>query len=394
MAISRLALSNFRNLSSADLRFHPRLNLIQGENGAGKTSLLEALGFVCLGRSFRTHKSSPVIQHEKASFELFAEVHGDAQRDRIGISKSRNGSSKIKINGSASGRLTDLAKITPLKTLDHQAFALLEGGPNERRRYLDWLLFHVKHNYSVIWNQGNRCLKQRNALLKEKHKDKPQIEHWTRQFVSLSNQIDEERKSVLSRFMHDFNRYKFDIARDIENGTRISNGVEVEDCSRGKIENSDINSNISFDFFSGWPVNERLEDVLVRNYNQDCKQGFTSKGFHKADLRFRTANKPVEDTFSRGQIKRFVAALTLAQIDFLQRERNIDCVLLIDDLSAELDAKNQSLIFDFIKALKGVQTFITGIDFDPLFKQLPEEMLSNGYNMFHVKHGEFDYKTM
>src|SRR5690554_4256328 len=146
MAVTRLTVSNFRNIESAELRPSAKLNIIYGENGSGKTTLLEGLSTLSSGRSFRSRKYTNLIRYQQTAFSLFCEVVGRGDNlHRIGIERSRARRSQFKVDGAAISSSIELARLVPLQVINANSFQLLEGGPSQRRRFLDWLVFHVKH---------------------------------------------------------------------------------------------------------------------------------------------------------------------------------------------------------------------------------------------------------
>src|SRR5215471_14999472 len=165
MSLAELRIADLRCLESATLEFSPELNLIAGENGAGKTSILEAIFLLGRGRSFRTRSSERLIRHGQPKLTVFGRT--DDQPARFaGIEVSSDGGTRARINGEAAQSLLELSGILPVQAIDPEIHKLVDQGPERRRRWLDWLVFHVEPSFAIHWSRYNRALKQRNAALR------------------------------------------------------------------------------------------------------------------------------------------------------------------------------------------------------------------------------------
>jgi DNA replication and repair protein RecF len=179
MAIKQLSLNDFRNLKSITLDFDPGYNVIVGNNGSGKTSLLESINVICQGRSFKTHHINQCIQHGKKNFLLFAKFN----QYQAGLSRTEF-KTQIRIDGMNISKISQLVEKTPVITIDSKCFELLTGPPSVRREYLDWCLFHVEHQYRDLWNDYQRGLKHKNALLKTRKLVK-ELDYWDQYLSTL-----------------------------------------------------------------------------------------------------------------------------------------------------------------------------------------------------------------
>jgi len=155
MTIRQLSLTDFRNLRSTTLDFDPRLNLIVGKNGSGKTSLLESIYVLCQAHSFRTHQLRQCIQHGEPNFLLF----GRFDDFKAGLSRSFS-KLEIHVNGEAVKRRSELVRRAPVSVVNADSFALIEGSPQKRRAFLDWCLFHVEHSYADAWAEFQHALRR------------------------------------------------------------------------------------------------------------------------------------------------------------------------------------------------------------------------------------------
>ncbi len=160
MKLDRVQITQFRNLTSVSLSPSPALTIIKGVNGSGKSSLIEALYYLGFGRSFRTNKHSSVIQNEKDSFSVFASCKTEEGDElKLGFQRSRNETFTCSINGEHSNKLSDLVSLVPLQLFTPQSTDLIIGSPSERRRFCDWGLFHVKHQFQSLANQYGKFFK-------------------------------------------------------------------------------------------------------------------------------------------------------------------------------------------------------------------------------------------
>src|SRR6187397_759368 len=165
MALAELRIENLRCVESAALDFSPELNLIAGENGAGKTSILEAIFLLGRGRSFRTRTSERLIRYGQPRLTVFGRTDDSPPRS-AGIEIAADGGTRARINGENASSLLELSGVLPVQAIDPEIHKLIEQGPERRRRWLDWLVFHVEPSFGPQWARYQRALKQRNAALK------------------------------------------------------------------------------------------------------------------------------------------------------------------------------------------------------------------------------------
>jgi DNA replication and repair protein RecF len=355
MSLSRLKAVNFRNFSSLSLELSPSFNLIYGFNGSGKTSILEAIYFLGLGRSFRSHLSSRVISYEAESFSVFSTIETSSQVPlTIGIEKSSHHKIQIKIANQKNSSVADLAKTFPLLLINPESYELIEAGPKRRRQFLDWGVFHVEHEYFSLWQRYQRALKQRNAAL-QSHISLNQINAWNIDLNTLSIRLTDMRRRYLEKL--------FPFIKTI-----LSELIDLCD--------------LSITFQQGWNEEHNLSYLLEMNLMKDRAQGYTQFGPHRADIVLKIKKCPVQDVLSRGERKLLVIAMLLAQGILLRTQTEKSCVYLLDDLAAELDVNRKEKIMKVLAELK-TQVFITAVD-ENHFLGLKN---SSGNKLFHVKQG-------
>ena len=348
MAIRQLSLTDFRNLRSTTLEFDPRVNLVTGENGSGKTSLLESIYVLCQADSFRTHQLRQCINHEKSSFLLF----GRFTDFKAGLSKSDR-KLEIHVNGESIKRRSELVRRVPIQVLNTDSFALINGSPQQRRTFIDWCLFHVEQSYAQLWGEYRHALRQRNRLLKNR-KDLNLLDYWNEHLVGPSRLLHEMRQrqcSELSELLH----------------------TEFSDLL--------VDIPVEMVYRRGWPEGMDIAEVLVAQKQRDIRSGFTNSGIHRDDLVFTSGGLKAGEVLSRGQSKRLCLALVMASLKKVGVETGRRIILLIDDLHSELDAKAQSRVYQKLADLD-LQLFISNID-----SRLPEGLQAKEFKMFHVEHG-------
>jgi DNA replication and repair protein RecF len=351
--LSQLILSNIRNLAATDLSFGPKFNVFIGPNGSGKTSLLEAVHILGAGRSFRARSIQQVIAFGQENLLLRAKVKSESDLDDsgvwLGVLRSSNGDVQYRVGEQAESSSAALTKILPVQLIDVNSSLLLEGGPNYRRQFIDWGVFHVEHSFLESWRLMRRALEQRNALLKKKQR--PAV--WDDAFIKYALSVDEQRRKYIEEFKQVF-------VPMLQQMLHISN---VEVC-----------------YQRGWSEDRELAEALRLTENMDLAYGYTNRGPHRADLEVLVDGRPAKAVLSRGQLKIFVCIMLLARAELLKE--NKASVFLIDDLHAELDQRSCEMVVSAIDAL-ACQVFITGIEAELLKARLAGCVTQ----LFHVEQG-------
>lgn len=335
MSISKIQIQHLRNISSVSFEPSSAINIICGENGSGKTSILEAINVLGLTRSFRTNKARHLVQNDHDATVVFASIDPLAQelKQSLGVERPVEGEARIRFEGADIG-LSTLAELIPLQVINADTFLLLEGSPAIRRQFLDWGVFHADKAFIQLWRGFRRVLKQRNTLLKCGKIDNQLRQVWDREFVSFSEQLTRLRIEYLSLLKPEFDRVI----------SQLLEGMTLE-----------------LGFSCGWDKKRELDEVLSSNFERDLRQGFTGSGPQRADIRLKVDGHNAAERLSRGQKKLVVSALKLAQGALFQRMNSRPCIYLIDDLPSELDSVHGEL---FCKVLEqsSNQCFITCVD--------------------------------
>ena len=246
----------------------------------------------------------------------------------------------------------------PLQVINPDTFSLLEGSPKLRRTFIDWGVFHVKHqDFFPLWKRMQKALKQRNSLLRHGRINDFELTSWNLEFEKAATVIDQLRDEYIQKLTPVFNRVLSEL--------------------------SDLN-NLTIQYYRGWDRDRSLQEVLTSALERDMRSGYTHAGPQRADLRIRVGKGSAVDILSRGQLKLVVCALKLAQGFLYQEMQNKQCIFLVDDLPSELDIPNRQKLCQLFQTMK-CQTFITCVDKGALANcWLPD----TDVKMFHVKHGQ------
>lgn len=359
MRISRLEVGNLRRIERVSLEPGPGLNLITGDNGAGKTSLLEAVHLMAYGRSFRGRVRDGLIRTGADAVEVFVEWHEGGNRIRRAGLRHAGQNWTGRLDGADVAQLGDLCAALAVVSFEPGSHALVSGSGEPRRRLLDWGLFHVERGaepgaFLSLWRRYARALKQRNALLKASG-DPRQLDVWDRELAEAGEPLTERRQAYLDRL-------QVEVARIA--------GELVPSLGRASLE-----------FQPGWRRHElSLADALLLARDRDRAAGHTSVGPHRADWRVRYAARPNDEALSRGQAKLTALSCLLAQADDFAARRGEWPVVALDDLASELDQTHQQRLIARLKAT-GAQVFVTGTE-------IPATISGEAVSMFHVEHGK------
>lgn len=356
MKLIQLQANNLRNLSNISLDLDPGLNLFCGLNGSGKTSLLESVYYLGTGRSFRGTQIDPIIQRGEASCLVTGTVlTKDEQTIRLGVQRDEAGRRLIRVDGETRRHASDLARYLPTLLLGPSTVELLTGSPGLRRNFLNWGVFHVKPQFSILWREGLRALRQRNAVLRDGGSVE-ELEVWTKSLADVGNQIHQARLDYFELFLPLFSdTYRFLMQLE---------GVK---CS----------------YRRGWDQEKSLLDVFNDQLGSDRQRRFTQSGYQRAELRLTIEGSPVAQICSRGELKLLSWAMVLAQGLVLSQKERSNAIFLVDDLAAELDGRHQGAIAQLL-IQQGGQVLVTGTD----SKRLKGLWGKVSRKLFHVEQGE------
>ena len=348
MGLRLLRIASLRCLESVELTLHPERNYIFGPNGAGKTSILEAAYLLGRGRSFRTRQIRKLVKAGTEGFAVYGEVAGAWGPHRLGVGFG-NGRLEKRLDGGPAA-MTELAAVLPVHAIEPGLHHLIEGAPSERRRFLDWGVFHVEPRYLESWRQYRRVLGQRNSALKTA--SPAELLGWTKALAAAGQTIHELRTD-----------YVANLAR------------AVEETGRGL-----VGERISIEYRGGWSADQPLEVALRDTEATDRAHGATQLGPHRADLRISLDARGVRDEASRGQQKLVATALVLGQIRVHHAANGTQAVVLVDDPAAELDSASLERVLAALDELPA-QLIMTALS--------PAHLRPTpGFPVFHVERGK------
>jgi len=354
--LNKFIITHFRNL--IDVTFTPLqkgVNLIYGNNGSGKTSVLEAIYYLSRARSFRSSTAGRVINHAAESFTIFAELATSCgQITSIGIERQLSGALQMRIAGQENRHVAELASLLPVQIINSNCYNLLDAGPIFRRHYLDWGGFYFSTQFLPAWRNYERTLKQRNAALRDKLPRK-ELDSWTQKLITHAATLDSLRRDYVEHLLP---------------------------LLKQNMQTMLPRETLELRYFPGWDETTNYAAILEDSFGKDMYLGHTQFGPHRADLKVTINHIPAKDILSRGQQKLFVCGMIFAQGTLLEKHTTLRPIYLVDDLPAELDLTSRSNLMQLLLSQEA-QVFITAIEEDilnPLLTQVP-------HKMFHVEHG-------
>ena len=353
--LERLTARHFRIVRELDIGLAAGVNVFEGRNGGGKTSLLEMIYLLGTGKSFRTSRAADYITTGEQRTLVTGRVQDDSrsQVSLLGIEKSTT-DTLCRVDGQTVTAASELARHFSVVALDAQAFRILDDGPAIRRSLIDRALFHVEPNYLDLYKRFHRALRNRNELLK-RQAPIGEAEYWNEQFTQYALALDEARRCCVLRF----NAW-IEVAKDA--------------CQWGQIR---------FEYRQGWRADADLRRLLDEGWRRDCETGTTHSGPHRAELRILLNGKPAANVVSRGQGKLLICALIAAQASFIAEGAGRWPALLIDDIASELDRDSCAAALSLLLSNKS-QAFVTTIEGAPLRAALPGDHGA----WFHVERGQ------
>lgn len=336
MILKSLSLINYKNFESESFEFDDKINCFVGQNGVGKTNILDAIYHLSFGKSYFNPIASQNIRHN----EEFFVVHGDFEKheslEKIIVSLKSGQKKIIKRNAKAYEKFSDHIGFIPLVIISPADRDLIIEGSETRRKFLDSVISQSDKTYLSDLINYNKTISQRNALLKyfalNQTFNKDTLDVYNDQLNVLGTTIFEKRKSFLDIFIPIFkSRHKV-----------ISNNQEPVDL------------NYKSDVFHG-----DLKQLLEQNLAKDRAVQYTTIGIHKDDLLFEIDGHPIKKFGSQGQQKSFLIALKLAQFDFIKTQSGVNPILLLDDIFDKLDEQRVGQIIKLVDDSNFGQLFIS-----------------------------------
>jgi DNA replication and repair protein RecF len=362
MILEHLSIINYKNIREATLDFSPKMNCFVGQNGEGKTNLLDAIYYLSFCRSAFNPIDSQVLNHDSDFFVLdacYRHDHGDEEWVYCGM--KRGTKKHFKRNKKEYKRLSQHIGLIPLIFVSPSDTLLIEGGSEERRRLMDVVIAQFDTTYIDSLNAYNKALQQRNALLKMDEEPDPMLmDIWEQEMAQHGEALYHKRNAFIEEFIPVFQEIYSSISGNKET---VALGY-TSHCQRGP-----------------------LLDVIRRDRAKDRAVGYSLHGIHRDDLEMLLGGYPIRREGSQGQNKTYALALKLAQFDFLRRTASTTTpLLLLDDIFDKLDAQRVEQIISLVSGPQFGQIFITDTNREHL-----DRILKCGnfdYRLFAVKAGE------
>jgi DNA replication and repair protein RecF len=360
LSLSRLHIRNVRNLLDVKLDDLTKINVFYGANGSGKTSVLEAIHLLGMARSFRGSNIRSVITHELPE----CTVHGVATTPRngnkqaLGVQRVRSGGSQIRVAGKQVRSVSELVEHLPLQVINSDGFDLLTGSPSVRRQFMNWGVFHVEHRFFGEWQRFQKCIKQRNIVLRRGKINDSELLAWSRDMASSGEKINAYRQIYIAQLVPLFRTIMASLM------PYLAAGLELR-------------------YRQGWDKTLSFDAALMNSLQVDQEQGYTHVGPQRADIKVLTGGYSAAETLSRGQQKLLVCGLKLAQGMLLAQLGKGVCTYLVDDLPSELDNAHCERVCGMLADMEA-QVFITCVGKDDIVGLWPRV---DELTLFHVEQG-------
>lgn len=346
MFLHKIVLLNFKNHENRAVDFHKKINCIIGNNGVGKTNLLDAIYYLCLTKSYFNSTDQQNILFSKDFFRLEGKLNRGKGPFDIVYKLAANKRKELIVNDTPVSKLSDHIGNFPAIIISPDDSQLISGSSEERRRFLDNTISQVNHEYLDRLIAYNKILSQRNAALKRfaetRHIDKPLIETYDQQLTGLGNKIYEARKVVIEKLYPIFQQFykQLSFERDAVHFT-----------------------------YSSQLNDKPFDELLKRNFDRDIVLQRTDVGIHKDDIEFFLSPVGNDDNAvklkrfgSQGQQKSFIISIKFAQYDFIRRNKDFKPFLLIDDIFDKLDNDRSQKLVELIAGDEFGQVFLTDTD--------------------------------
>lgn len=356
MWLEHLRIQGLRCLEDVSLALSPGVTVFTGANGAGKTSLLEAAFLLSHARSFRSGAKDALLQRGAPALSVFAGLrHEDGRSRRLGLGR-QGGRWEARMDGQAA-TLSELVGECAVVCFEPGSHALIAGGAEERRRYLDWGVFHVEHEFFLAWRRYQRALKQRNALLRAYPvMADAQFLPWEAELASAATAIDRQRQLYMAALRPHIEQTMAALLPEL-----------------GSLE---------LRYRRGWADDAELGELLASQRSRDLSRGHTTLGSHRADWSIAFEQAPQREHLSRGQEKLTALGCVLAQAALYAERRGEWPIVCLDDLASELDKPHQAAVVARLR-LVGAQVLVTGTE-------VPEALRDTSTYVFHVEQGRLN----
>ena len=353
MVIKKICLENFRNYEKQEINLNNNINVFYGNNAQGKTNILEALYYSAIGRSFRTHKDVELIKMEKDSAKINVFYEKNNKDNEIEIILNKNEKKNIKLNKIKVNKNSELLGNLNIVIFSPDDIIILKQAPVLRRKFLDILISQLKPNYVHVLSEYNKVLEQRNALLKSKKTE--MIDIWNEQLATLAEKVFDYRKMYIDKLGE----------KMLKIHPMVTNNKE----------------NIKILYKTKFKTKEDFIKLLNDNLNFDIYRGYTSVGIHRDDFEIYINDNLLNIYGSQGQHRTAVLSLKIAEMEIFKDETLENPILLLDDVTSELDLERIRLIFSKVMEY---QVFITCTDIGVIMNN---ECLTKNLKLYKIVNG-------
>lgn len=365
MQIENISIVNFKNLKEVQIDFSPKLNCFIGNNGAGKTNILDAVYYLSFCKSFSTSIDQLNINHEEGFFMLNGNYQRLESKENISVGFKKGANKQFKRNSKVYKKLIEHIGLLPLVMITPSDFNLIMAGSDERRKFMDGVISQYNQNYLDDLLKYNRALQQRNILLRqfatERYFDADLLELWDAKLIEHGKSIHEQRSEFVKKLIPVFQHYYSFISQD--------------------------NEKVSLVHQSGLYTND-FETLLKESVQKDRAIQYTTQGIHKDDLVFYIGDYPMKKLGSQGQKKTYLASLKLAQFDFVKQISGLKPILLLDDIFDKLDQYRVEQIVKVVAGEQFGQIFLTDTNrehLDSIIKKMDTD-----FRIFKVDSGKVE----
>jgi len=366
MFLKSVKILNYKNIEEANLDFSEKLNCFTGNNGSGKTNLLDAVHYLSFTKSYFNTGDSQIIKHNNSFFVLQGEYIRNSAIEKIYCGFEKDKKKIIKRNDKTYKRFSEHIGLLPVVTVSPNDGILITGSGEERRKYIDSVISQYDKEYLYELIKYNKILSQRNRLLKNyvtsSYFDSDTLEIYNHQLSESGEKIYQKRKTFISELIPIFTEYYETV--------------------------SEKNENVSLEYTSHL-YNTDFKELLHQNIDKDKILGFTGKGIHRDDILLSINGYQLKKAGSQGQQKTFLIALKFAQFQFIKNISKINPLLLLDDIFDKFDANRVSQIIKLTNNNFG-QIFLTDTNPERVKKVIEKD--KSNFKLFHTENGKFSEK--
>jgi len=362
MNINRIYLKHFRNYREETVRFTPNINVLIGQNGQGKTNILEAIYYLATGKSYRVHREQELIQWGETGFLLKGDFTIAGRPVSLESVYHRGKHKAIKVNDVPCQKLSEFIGTVNIVFFSPDDLVLVKGAPSERRRFLDMHIAQMRPAYVSVLNQYNRILRQKSALLKQTMLSKQEkanlLRLWNEQLIPLGTAIMQQRFEYAHRLL----------LKASEIYSNLSSHREKINLKYTALGCEDLQQAIAL-----------YPDYLEESVEREIERQSVLVGPHRDDLVIEFNDRSGRLYGSQGQQRSLVLSLKLAELELVHEQKGVYPILLLDDVLSELDAIRRKYLMEFIQSSAN-QTLMT-------MTSAEKSVLQAGTSVFRVESG-------